>query len=103
MNEDKIMDKINKNLKIIDSLLMENGFYKYISKVVNIEDGTSQLYDNLKQLQQENARLKEKIDKAVEYIKTNCKEWENDDYDVTLYYSLNQNECDELLEILKDN
>ena len=31
------------------------------------------------------------------------KEWEDDDYDVTLYYSLNQNECDELLEILKEN
>ena len=28
VNEDKIMDKINKNLKIIDNLLMENGFYK---------------------------------------------------------------------------
>ena len=53
--------------------------------------------------EKENAQLKDKIDKTVEYIKTNCKEWENDDYDVTLYYSLNQNECDELLEILKEN
>ena len=59
--------------------------------------------DCIEQLQQENARLKDKIEKAIEYIKTNCKEWENDDYDVTLYYSLNQNECDELLEILKEN
>ena len=68
VNEDKTMDKINKNLKIIDSLLMENGFYKYISKVVNIEDGISQLYDNLKQLQQENARLKE-IENKLNFIK----------------------------------
>ena len=78
VNENKIMDKINKNLKIIDNLLIENGFYKYISKVVNTEDGISQLYDNLKQLQQENARLKDKmkelqqrIDKAIEYIENN--------------------------------
>ena len=61
VNEDKIMDKINKNLKIIDNLLMENGFYKYISKVVNIEDGISELYDDYKLLQQENARLKEML------------------------------------------
>lgn len=69
MNEDKIMDKINKNLKIIDSLLMENGFYKYISKVVNIEDGTSQLYDNLKHLQQENERLKVNCNLGYEELK----------------------------------
>ena len=51
---------------------MENGFYKYISKIVNIEDGISQLYDNLKQLQQENARLKDKIEKGLEELnKTN--------------------------------
>ena len=62
-----------------------------------------EVYEYINKLQQENARLKDKIDKTVEYIKTNCKEWENDDYDVTLYYSLNQNECDELLEILKEN
>lgn len=71
MNENKIMDKINKNLKIIDNLLMENGFYKYISKVVNIEDGISQLYDNLKQLQQENARLKDKMKDIEKILKSN--------------------------------
>ena len=64
--EDKIMDKINKNLKNIDSLLMENGFYKYISKIVNIENGISQLYDNLKQLKKENQELKHRIDNAFD-------------------------------------
>ena len=68
MNVDKIMDKINKNLKIIDNLLMENGFYKYISKVVNIEDGTSQLYDNLKQTQQENQELKKQVEKKYKKV-----------------------------------
>ena len=70
MNEDKIMDKINKNLKIIDNLLMGNGFYKYISKVVNIEDGTSQLYDNLKHLQQENEELKKQIENKYKKVGT---------------------------------
>lgn len=64
--EDKIMDKINKNLKIIDDLLMENGFYKYINKIVTIEDNISQLYDDYKLLQQENKELHNKIDKAIE-------------------------------------
>lgn len=84
----------------------EDGTYFYYNDKDNVEQWSYKL-DDLKDyiinLQQENARLKDKIDKAVEYIKTNCKEWENDDYDVTLYYSLNQNECDELLEILKEN
>lgn len=71
-----------------------------LNELIGYYDG---LKDVIKILQQENARLKDNIDKAVEYIKTNCKEWENDDYDVTLYYSLNQNECDELLELLKEN
>lgn len=71
MNEDKIMDKVNKNLKIINILLMENGFYEYVSKVVNIKNKTSRLYDNLKQTQQENARLKDKIKDIEKILKSN--------------------------------
>ena len=108
MNEDKIMDKINKNLKIIDSLLMENGFYKYISKVVNIEDGTSQLYDNLKHLQQENEELKKQIENKYKKVGTLTNEilyeentklqQENarlkDKIDMAIkYYEANQQEC----------
>ena len=46
--EDKMMDKINKNLNILDNLLMENGFYKYINKLINIETDISEMYDLLK-------------------------------------------------------
>ena len=46
--EDKMMDKINKNLNILDNLLMENGFYKYINKLINIETNISEMYDLLK-------------------------------------------------------
>ena len=82
MNEDKIMDKINKNLKIIDNLLMENGFYKYISKVVNIEDGISELYDDYKLLQQENARLKDKFKDLEEWLEAMASMYENEYKDV---------------------
>lgn len=47
-NEDKMMDKINKNLNVLDDLLTENGFYKYISKLINIETNISEIYDLLK-------------------------------------------------------
>ena len=82
MNEDKIMDKINKNLKIIDNLLMENGFYKYISKVVNIEDGISELYDDYKLLQQENARLKDKFKDLEEWLEAMASMYEDEYKDV---------------------
>lgn len=58
-------------------------------------------------LQQENQELKEQLEKRDnvldeirEYIETHVKEHIHDDYDVTLYNSLNQDECDELLQIL---
>lgn len=69
MKEEKIMDKINKNLKIIDSLLMENVFYKYISKVINIENGVSELYDNYKELEEENKSLQSQLKAKEEVIK----------------------------------
>lgn len=107
VNEENVSVKIS--MPLIDDIELQriDTFYndivsEYTKAFVKEKDQviTQRLMMNL---QQENARLKDKIDKAVEYIKTNCKEWENDDYDVTLYYSLNQNECDELLEILKEN
>lgn len=66
---------------------------EFLEKLLNIIND----YENTKnQLQQ-----KENIIKEVrEYIKDHTKEWIHDDYDVTLYYALLQNECDELLEIL---
>ena len=106
MNEDKIMDKINKNLKIIDNLLMENGFYKYISKVVNIEDGISELYDDYKLLQQENERLKDKINMAIEYYEANqqeCVIGRNKDDKLIKEYYLPAQCSKKMLDILKEN
>ena len=106
VNEDKIMDKINKNLKIIDNLLMENGFYKYISKVVNIEDGISELYDDYKLLQQENERLKDKINMAIEYYEANqqeCVIGRNKDDKLIKDYYLPAQCSKKMLDILKEN
>lgn len=61
------------------------------------------LYKSKAQILQMYIELLKRTDKAIEYIETNVKEHEHDDYDITLYYSLNQNECDELLEILRGN
>ena len=46
------------------------------------------------QLKQENARLKDKIDKAIEYIKEKQK--------IQYKFALSHIECDDLLEILQD-
>ena len=46
------------------------------------------------QLKQENARLKDKIDKAIEYIKEKQK--------IQYKFALSHIECDDLLEILED-
>ena len=91
------IDKLVSIKEIIKNIEETN----YIDGYLGYEDDF--YIDSILYYLKENARLKDKIEKAVKYIKTNCKEWENDDYDVTLYYSLNQNECDELLEILKEN
>ena len=99
---------VNEELEyVLETIRFKTSIYRD-KKKRNLTFNDDDYYSNIlneyiTNLQQENARLKDKIDKAVKYIKTNCKEWENDDYDVTLYYSLNQNECDELLELLKEN
>ena len=46
--EDKIMDKINKNLNIIDDFLIENGFNRYIANLVKVESYIGEIYDLLK-------------------------------------------------------
>ena len=46
------------------------------------------------QLKQENTRLKDKIDKAIEYIKEKQK--------IQYKFALSHIECDDLLEILQD-
>lgn len=79
-------EKINQtDINAIEHLMLENQVQQETIKTQKL------VIDN----------LSERIDKAIEYIKTNVKEHQDDDYDITLYYALNQNECDELLEILR--
>ena len=57
------------------------------------------------QLKQENARLKDKIDESIEYIRDCCdmdSKWVNLHYDYA-QKEMSSNEVDRLLEILKEN
>ena len=56
----------------------------------------------IKQLQQENARLKDKIDKAIEYIK-NIDKFEETLNDDTRIYMIQDVDVDEIERILKEN
>ena len=110
--EKRFIEKIDKELTI-----SEYDEIEYWLENVEILDNTDYILNNrkakilvryLKEKQKEIEDLqnqlqqKENIIKEVkEYIEDHTKEWIHDDYDVTLYYALLQNECDELLEILK--
>ena len=59
----------------------------------------------VEKLQQENARLKDKIDESIEYIRDCCdmdSKWVNLHYDYA-QKEMSSNEVDRLLEILKEN
>ena len=63
------------------------------------------LYNEVINLQQENARLKDKIDESIEYIRDCCdmdSKWVNLHYDYA-QKEMSSNEVDGLLEILKEN
>ena len=69
--------------------------------IKDLKERNDKLQSQYMQEQARNHHLHYVIDKAIEYIETNVKEHMHDDYDITMYYALNQNECDELLNILK--
>ena len=70
-----------------------------ITRLLNEMDGA----DNyIIKLQQENARLKDKIDKAVEYIK-NIDKFEETLNDDTRIYMIQDADVDEIERILKEN
>ena len=70
-----------------------------ITRLLNEMDGA----DNyIIKLQQENARLKDKIDKAVEYIK-NIDKFEETLNDDTRIYMIQDVDVDEIERILKEN
>lgn len=100
--------------------------YEY--EIITLKSDFEAQHELTKKYAKENQQLKEQLDKATkqsvidhkyasecedrvityksvldeirEYIETHVKEHIHDDYDVTLYNSLNQDECDELLQIL---
>ena len=83
MNEEKWLEE---NLKILRKY---NGDGTYIVKECVLKEEYDKLFE-------ENARLKDKIGKAIEYI-----EWQRDN---PQYDNIWRNyECNELLKILKEN
>lgn len=60
-----------------------------------------EMVENIEILREENKELKDRIGNAISYVDDCIKEWIHDDYDVTMYNSLDQEECDKLLKILK--
>ena len=90
--------ELNKQDKFILQLHQELIRERQIINNKNEEiDRLKQLYETDKESWKEQMfELQQKIDKAIEYIKENCY-----DYDYETYSSLTTNEVIELLEILK--
>lgn len=71
-----------------------DGYGCTFDNIATCYDDRLKLYDFVKQLQQENSKLKERIEKAIEYIKIQQIIFK--DYDV-----VSENQLNNLLEILK--
>lgn len=96
---DKNKDTRNSRQRVANAkLLKENQQLKedYNCAFQDAEE----LNQRLKEVIDERNNLLSVLDEIREYIETHVKEHIHDDYDVTLYNSLNQDECDELLQIL---
>ena len=102
MSEEAI-NQINNRLDetyhwIIDELRQENQQLK--EDIKDLDNQKQMMFKNMQLNQLKVCELAKALDEIREYIETNVKEHVHDDYDVTLYYSLNQDECDDLLQIL---
>ena len=87
------------NVMIANKMLrQENQQLK--EDVKDLDSQKEMMFKNMQLNQLKVCELAKVLDEIREYIKTHVKEHIHDDYDVTLYYSLNQDECDELLQIL---
>ena len=76
----------------------------FIENVMNNLDSAI-IFKYIQELEQENARLKDKIDESIEYIRDCCdmdSKWVNLHYDYA-QKEMSSNEVDRLLEILKEN
>ena len=98
--------KLNKRQPTWNYILNDLALYSLMTKVIHSEEATNQeKFDFMYQielLQQENARLKDKIEKAVEHIKNIDKDEEtlNDD---TRIYMVQDVDVYEIERILKEN
>ena len=97
---------MNKEYKPINNLWKDSEGYRYFgtlklsSKIKYDGDDFIPLWEWVKQLQQENKKQKEVIDKAIEYIES--KEYEYGDEEQDNYiYDIGFDEVNELLDILK--
>ena len=97
--------KLNKRQPTWNYILNDLALYSLMTKVIHSEEATNQeKFDFMYQielLQQENARLKDKIDKAVEYIK-NIDKFEERLNDDTRIYMIQDADVDEIERILKE-
>lgn len=74
-----------------------------ISEILNLLEQKDKRIDELeKALVEEAIKSTEKINKVIAYIKDNMKEHQHDNYDITLHYSLDQEECENILKILEE-
>ena len=89
-------------LQLEEELLMTCSKAQAINKYIDELEECSKLSELWCKSQQENARLKDKIEKAVEYIKNIDKDEEtlNDD---TRIYMIQDVDVDEIERILKEN
>ena len=93
-------EKYKLNKEWLD-LMLENK--NNTNLTFNISDNDTRiLLTYIEVLQQENARLKDKIDKAVEYIK-NIDKFEERLNDDTRIYMIQDVDVDEIERILKEN
>ena len=98
--------KLNKRQPTWNYILNDLALYSLMTKVIHSEEATNQeKFDFMYQielLQQENARLKDKIEKAIEKIKNIDKDEEtlNDD---TRIYMVQDVDVYEIERILKEN
>ena len=97
---------MNEEYKPITNLWKDFEGYRYFgtlklsSKIKYDGDDFIPLWEWVKQLQQENQKYKEVIDKAIEYIES--KEYEYGDEEQDNYiYDIGFDEVNELLDILK--
>lgn len=89
-------------LQLEEELLMTCSKAQAINKYIDELEESSKLSELWCKSQQENARLKDKIDKAIEYIK-NIDKFEETLNDDTRIYMIQDVDVDEIERILKEN